>query len=139
MYFILKKHVRERFLQRFLEPQKYDHLDKCSIRNCNVCETLSAEVRKTATKDRENIEQSLLHRLGLATEERSYLNNTQFLYHCYEKYGYERRFSFLVHKDAVFAVTPKGNDYWVVLTVMPIRWTVFNHTMQRVKYSKRVG
>lgn len=107
---ILTTHFKERFIER--STKRYEHLRWCEETNCEMCQSLQAEIKQKIKDD--SLEQQILQRIDDAEENRSYLNNSSFMERYYEKYGYDKRFSFLVHKDLLFiAVYERGRQVFV--------------------------
>lgn len=80
----------------------------------------------------------ILNRLERSTEERSFINNTEFMSFMWEKYGYEQRFTFLRDRDAVFVIkaAPDGR-LRAVVTVLPIEKTIIRHMIGRNKFGRK--
>lgn len=55
-------------------------------------------------------------RLREAEENRSFVNNFSFMERYYSKYGFDKRFCFLVSNDIVFVCVADDNHGWVVVT-----------------------
>lgn len=74
-------------------------------------------------------------RLDTAKENRSYLNNTEFMGMIYARYGCDRRFQMLVDHDIVFVVILEGNKK-VVPTCLRTNTTVLAGAI-RPKFRKK--
>lgn len=100
--YIITHHLRERFVQR--TTKKYLHLQQCRLVECPECYYLQAEARREVADAQEEVDNLIYERLGEAEENRSYMNNSGFLEWYFEKYGYDKRFEFLVDDDLLFVV-----------------------------------
>lgn len=134
--FVITKHLRERYLER-LNP-KYRYLVKHGKDGENPKTIrLLIELQKEIRDRRLAIDEEILACLNNAEEDRSYLNNTQFMQHLYERYGYDRRVSFLVNGKATFIVVEEG-DNRVVVTVVDSITHIAGLSVNRPKYRKKV-
>lgn len=113
------QHLRERFLQR--TNKKFLHLQTCKSDFCRTCEKMKKEIHTEIAFDRKTIDQELSRRINLADEDRSYLNNSQFMSWYYEKYGYEKRFQFLIHEDITFVAVHEETEKVIVTCVFSKR------------------
>lgn len=100
-------HVKERYLERTNPKYEYLSYRRTDQRSIDLMHSFRKEFRERELE----IHTEIFRRLKNATEERSYLNDSQFMDWYYTKYGYER-FQFLVDGDIVFVVI--GNDNRVV-------------------------
>ena len=115
--FNFTNHVRERYAERFLgvtqkEAKRYVK-DHCVY-----------------------IDRILSQRLSMSTNEKSFLNNTSFMMHLYEKYGTENRIEFLVHDDVVF-VNVLDNGRNVITTCYEAKDALVAQMVSRIKYKKK--
>jgi len=109
-------HLRERFLQR--TNKKFHHLQTCRKENCDECDDLREQIRFTLSTEGKQVDTEIARRLGLSEENRSYINNSGFMSWYYEKYGFDKRFQFLIHDEILFIVViDKGKK--VVVTCVP--------------------
>jgi hypothetical protein len=84
---------------------------------------------------RRPVDIELAKRIGSATENRSYLNNTGFMAWYYDKYGFDKKFEFLVHDDILFVVVvDKGKK--VVVTCVKARSHLAGKGSFRPKYNE---
>lgn len=109
----ITKHVRERFLER--SEKKYRHLHKCN--GCDQCTHLIYEIQERITRERRAIDQEIIRRISVASECRSYLNDTNFMEYFYKRYGFDKNFRFFADNDNLFVVIV-DNGVWVVITCM---------------------
>jgi len=72
---------------------------------------------KEILEKRKPIDQEISRRLNAATECRTYVNNSKLMQWYYEKYGFERRFEFLVHEDICFVAVEDHGKKIVVTCV----------------------
>ena len=130
--YIFTHHLRERFVQR--SDKKYLHLQHCRESDCPVCRDMRAEI-KGQLEYRRPVDIELAKRIGSATENRSYLNNTGFMAWYYDKYGFDKKFEFLVHDDILFVVVvDKGKK--VVVTCVKARSHLAGKGSFRPKYNE---
>lgn len=130
--YIFTHHLRERFIQR--SDKKYVHLQHCREEDCPICRDMQAEI-KSRLEVRRPIDIELARRIGEAEENRSYLNNSGFMTWYYEKYGFDKKFEFLVHEDMLFVViVDKGKK--VVVTCVKARSHLAGKSTFRPKYNK---
>lgn len=102
--FVLTAHVRERYLERIKEIRKYKPLSECFEEDCYECKKLKRTLELEVYNNKRQLDEEIKERLNRATSEKSYLNNSSFMYSIYKKYGYDRRFELLLDKDVVFIV-----------------------------------
>lgn len=87
---IFTTHLRERYCMRFLGVKKED-------------------VKDYIRKNHKFLDVLIRKRLNLATNEKSFLNNTNFMLHLYDKYGVDKKIEFWLHDDVVFVkIIEKG-------------------------------
>jgi hypothetical protein len=113
--YIITTHLRERFLQR--SNKKYLHLQNCRSAECYNCHALLIEIRREAGENRIAIDEAIRARLEQTEENKSYLNNTGFMEWYFQKYGYDKRFEFLVHDDLLFVVVHDNGKKVIVTCV----------------------
>lgn len=113
--FIFTHHLRERYVQR--TQKKYTHLQQCRITDCPTCRDLDIESKLEAETNRAKLDVEIAQRIEESDENRSYLNNTGFMQWYHEKYGYDKRFQFLVHGDLLFVVVEDRGKKIVVTCV----------------------
>ena len=130
--YIFTHHLRERFVQR--TNKKFSHLQSCREEDCPICRDMNSEI-KSILKHRRPIDIELSRRIGEADENRSYLNNTGFMNWYYEKYGFDKKFEFLVHEDVLFVVVvDKGRK--VVVTCVQAKTHIAGKAAFRPKYNE---
>ena len=130
-------HCRVRYLQRFSsEKEKYIHIDCCQDDDCWSCRSLNYEIRRKIRFNLAEIDSEIGNRLSLASEERSFINNTSFMHEYYEKYGYER-FTFFWHEDVVFVIKNE-NEMQVIITCIPMERCIISAVRNRYVFTRRV-
>jgi predicted glycoside hydrolase/deacetylase ChbG (UPF0249 family) len=127
-------HLRERFLQR--TNKRYEHIDSCKSKDCPNCKKLIDEIKREAWYRSKTINIEIARRLRLATEEKSFLNNSQFMSTYYEKYGYDHNFSLRLHEDLLFVVVSQNGKNTVVTCVCAKNHFTAGVT-QRPKFRKK--
>jgi len=131
--YVFTTHLRERFFQR--THKKYSHLQHCHIKDCEACSDLLVEIRSKLVEGRRALDQELARRVDEAVESRSYLNNSGFMQWYYEKYGFDKRFEFLVSDDILFVVViDKGRK--IIVTCVTAKTHLAGKTAMRPKFSK---
>lgn len=115
--YIFTHHLRERFVQR--TQKKYEHLwHQCWTENCETCKALKEECKNEILNNRREIDREIARRVDEADENRSYVNNTEFMGRYYEKYGYDKRFEFLTHEDILFVVVIDNGKKLIVTCIL---------------------
>lgn len=127
--YVFTHHLRERFLQR--TNKKYSHLQTCKAKECIICDQLKDEIKKEVEANRRTIDAEISRRLEASDENKAYLNNTGFMEWYYEKYGYDKRFEFLVHEEILFVVVLERSRK-VIVTCVPSK----THFAGRCHHSK---
>jgi hypothetical protein len=79
-------------------------LQQCKQEGCEKCKKLLVEIKAEVSFERKLVDKRIHDYLDQAEENRSYLNNTGFMEWYYSKYGFDKRFEFLVHDDLLFVV-----------------------------------
>lgn len=136
---ILTNHLRERYVERFHNKRHYEHFRICSVglnQKCETCVSLAFDLHEEVQKNRNYLDKVLAARLFKAKEERSYLNNSEFMQRMYNRYGYEP-FQFLVHEEVLFVVLLKEGKK-IVPTCIPAKESVVGGIVTRPKFRKRV-
>lgn len=129
----ITQHVKEQFLRRFSKKEVYKHLQDCRIDSCKQCKLLVKQLRREAnTKEVHEEVKSILDK---AKENKSYLNNSNFMDMIYEKYGYDKRYRFLLNGNVVFVIVVRNNQEFVV-TCLIGKYSIFNNFLHRKKYVK---
>ena len=117
----LTDHSRDRYAERF---HKKGHLERNQLRDYVIRNVVE-------------IDKEIRERVGRASEECSYLNDSNFLCYLYDKYGVDKHFKFMADGDALFVLADKGNQNWIVITCMDAKTHVNKHLRPRHKYRKR--
>lgn len=133
--YILTNHVKERFVQR--SNKKYSHLNHCRTYCCPVCDNLLRASRYELLNNKDSVKEEIARRLDLADEDRSYINNTGFMNWYYEKYGYDKRFEFLVHEDILFVVVCDNGKKFVVTCVLSRTHLAGKSHLSKHKFRKK--
>ena len=132
--YIFTNHLRERFYQR-THNKKYIHLQYCHKKECETCRVLLVEVRAKVAEKRRELGQELSRRVNAAVESRSYLNNSGFMQWYYDKYGFDKRFEFLVSDDILFVVVvDEGRK--VIVTCVSTKTHLAGKVTLRPKFNK---
>lgn len=136
-HLFLTTHVRERYLQR--TSKRYVHLENCCDESCSRCEQLKAELRMLAKQS--EIEDEIKTSIDSAKDEKSFLNNQKFMSWYFEKYGYDKRFKFLVDPkvDLLYVVVVEKGREVVVTCVKARNHWIGRAVCQRHKFKKKVG
>lgn len=135
----LTTHLKERFIQR--TNNKYNHVQNCRIgeMNCEECKKLLNSIRFEVRNNKKEIEKEIRNVILNSKEERSYLNNHKFMNWYYTKYGYDKKFKFLVHegKDLLFVCAiERGKDIFITC-VKAKTHLVGKAVVRRNKFSKK--
>jgi hypothetical protein len=131
--YIFTHHLRERFVQR--TQTKYEHLWwPCQTENCETCNNLLKDCMWEVSHNRRTIDTKLARRIEEAEENRSYINNTEFMSWYYEKYGFDKKFEFLAHEDLLFIVVV-DNGKKIVVTCVLAKTHIAGKQSLRTKYN----
>lgn len=114
-------HLRERYVER--SNKKFGHLKECWNQNpvgisCTKCIDLVYELHNLLKDKRREIDDQIRQSLHSSKEDRSYLNNTQFVAQYYEKYGYDHQIRFMVNGPIVFVCIEEKNGKKVIPTCL---------------------
>lgn len=105
--FIITRHARERFVQR--TDKRFARLQWCEYEPEDEMDALRKTLEELIKNSQRDIDSKIFQRLEQATDSRSFLNNSGFMAWYYEKYGYDKRFQFLVSDDVLFiAIIERG-------------------------------
>jgi hypothetical protein len=129
MYFVLTTHAQERFIQR--TNSKFIHIDFCIEEGCPTCTDLKKQIKKIVLSDTKRIKDRMIERLERADEDRSYLNDSNFMDRYYEKYGYDHKYRFLYDDGILFVV--KEKKFNIVITCMKTPETMFRRLIKPSK------
>lgn len=132
--YIFTTHLRERFIQR--TNKKYNHLQNCREEDCETCHSMMEEIRQDLAENRRTYDAKIANRLDTAEENKSYINNTGFMSWYYEKYGYDKRFEFLVSDELLFVVVYDDGKKIVVTCVPSKTHTVGKNHLGKLKFNK---
>ena len=133
--YIITHHCRERFLQR--TQKKYKHLNFCRKENCEQCKKFAQECRVEVSINRKSIDTQIKEMVNAADEDRSHINNTRFMSWYYEKYGFDKRFEFLVNNEIVFIVVIDEGKKMIVTCVLSK--THIAGERSRPKYNQKIS
>ena len=100
--YIITNHLRERFVQR--TNKRYSKLQHLKEETNTELEPLRQEIKNLIKTQRSTIDQDIKERIVNSEDSRSFLNNSGFMTWYYEKYGYDKRFQFLVNNELLFVV-----------------------------------
>jgi hypothetical protein len=131
--YIFTHHLRERFIQR--TQKKYEHMQHCWTEGCETCKKLLEECKTEVSTNRRTIDRELARRVDEADENRSYINNTEFMSWYYEKYGFDKKFEFLTHEDMLFVVVVDEGKK-VIVTCVLARTHLAGRPSFRPKYNE---
>jgi hypothetical protein len=112
----LTNHLRERYIER--SNKKFEHLKKCRCQGCSRCVDLIYEIANSLQTKRTQIDMEIRSLLLTATEDRSYINNTEFVSTYYEKYGYDHQIKFMVNGSLVFVCIQNKDGQKVIPTCL---------------------
>jgi len=125
--YIFTRHLRERFVQR--TNKRFEHLQTCKNEDCNLCYELNIEIDKIL-EARRPVDQEIARRLDAASECKSYLNDARFMDWFYDKYGWDKRFEFLVNDKITFVVVEERGRKVVVTCIDSKNYTVVKSTLR---------
>ena len=131
--FVLTHHLRQRFVQR--TNKKYDHVQRCKNKQCLMCDSLLREIRIYANQHRRELDVTIREYLGQAVECRWCLNNSEFMSWYYDKYGYDKKFRFLVHNGILF-VGVVDDGKCVLVTCVVAKTHIAGKQSLRPKFNK---
>lgn len=126
----IKVHAIARYLERI--DGNYEHLNIYRKRHCKECLSLHEALRHYATNNKNEWAAKLRALVADATEEKSYINDTNFMSYYYEKYGYDRKFKFLINGNVLFVALIENGDMHIVTCMHPSWYNVSN----KKKYKK---
>lgn len=115
--YIFTTHLRERFVQR--TDSQFEHMQHCMIEKCSICNELKDKIRRkldTHTK-RKEINEKIAERINQSQQDRSCFNNTDYMDWYYTKYGFDKRFEFLIHNELLFIVVEDTKGKVIVTCV----------------------
>ena len=112
-------------------------MQDCKEKNCNECKKISKCINAEIYAKRKEIDQAIYQRINDAEENKSYLNNTQFMSRYYDKYGYDHRFEFLVDQEIVFVVVIEYGEKIVVTCVSAKTHIVGKNHNAKVRFKKK--
>lgn len=123
-------HLRERYVER--KNKKFAHLRQC--KGCQLCRDLAYEINEIL-RNRRQVDQEIRSLLAVAKEDRSFLNDSNFMFDYYEKYGFDHNIRFFVSEPLVFVCIEDKNGSKVIPTCLcSDRHIAVKHT----KYKKKV-
>jgi hypothetical protein len=135
----LTTHLKERFLQR--TNKKYRHLQNCRLgeNKCEECKNLMNDIRLEIDKRGIEVEKEIKQVVNESEEERSYLNNPGFMDWYYQKYGFDKRFRFLVEPklNLLFIVVVERGREVVVTCLKAKSHLVGKAVVSRNKFRKK--
>lgn len=124
-------HLRERFVER--THKKFVHLRQC--KGCQICRDLAYEINDIL-KDKRKIDLEIRNLLAIAEEDRSFLNDSNFMFDYYEKYGFDHNIRFFVIDPLVFVCIESKDGTKVIPTCLQSnRHIAVKHT----KFKKKVS
>lgn len=121
MNFKITAHAKDRYLVR--TRNKYKHLRRrCNIPGCPECTDLVYQLRDEKKKLGTKIDAEMIARLLHSKENRSYLNDSEFMRQHYDKFGFSK-VQFLVHGEwrefpAITFVAIENNGYRYIVTIL---------------------
>ena len=130
---VITTHARERYFER--TRTEYKHITECFVPNCTTCAELVLDAQEAIFGHEDKIDQEIFDNLATATEEKSTVNNTNFMQWYYNKYGYEHVPHFFVHKDIVFIVIFKKGSK-IIVTCVPSKTHPAGKSAKRKKFKK---
>ena len=133
-HYVLTNHVRERFIQR--DNKKFDHLNHCYKKFCATCDELIKKIHNEIIYNVCSLDEKIYARLDLSEEDRSHINNTNFMNWYYEKYGYERKFELLIHENIAFIVIFDKDKKIVVTCIKSKTYFAGKQHLKRPKFNK---
>jgi hypothetical protein len=133
-FYAITNHARERYLQR--TRRKYKHMRDCRQENCETCLDMLAEIRVEIDNTINALNTEIMGRIAASDEDRSYINNVGYMQWYYEKYGFDKRFQFLVHEDILFVVVDEPGKKVVVTAVPSKTHFASRHSVRKPKFSK---
>lgn len=141
MDYIITNHARERFVERFSGKRKeFMHLSNCSEDNCEKCKDLIYSLERLSTKDRYNLDKTIIELLNSSQETKIFYNDFNFMSRMYERHGY-KKFKFLYNEEIIFPII-EDRGKKIVLTCMCTNYkvnnsTIFSDYIKRPKFKKK--
>ena len=123
-------HARQRFLER--SSKQFSHLQTCRDNNCDVCREMAYDLHELVTQRRREIDGPMREAIDKATEDRSFINNTEYMSRYYERYGYDERFRFLRGDNVIFVIVSK-EEYDLVITCVPTKGHIVGRSHKKYR------
>jgi hypothetical protein len=133
---IITRHVRERYIQRTnkrFRKLQWSEFEKDQER----MKLLKKELDQLIKNEQWDIDQEIFQRLKNSTESRSFINNTGFMEWYHEKYGYDKRFQFLVDSELLFVVILEKGRRIVVTCVEAKTHLAGKAVLSKKKFRKK--
>ena len=94
-------HAIERYVER--TNKRFQHLAECKHK-CEICAKLKVDRDQTIEMSKKHLIENITAQVQAGDEDRRVLNNTHYMSYCYEKYGYDRDFHFIINDHLVFLI-----------------------------------
>lgn len=95
---MITQHAKERWLERKVDPVRYNHLETCKLQGCGMCSGLLHDIRTILqnSKIKISIENSILDTYHHSLANKYYVADQSFLDAVKKKYGDITNFKFLL-------------------------------------------
>ena len=127
-------HARERYLER--TRNKYKYLKKRISDQLST--SLIFELNNELKKNKKEIDNEIYQKIEESKENKSFLNDSNFMEGYYKRYGFENRIHFLVNTELnlVFVCLEESNS-WIMVTVRCCGKDRISRSAKQPKYKKR--
>ena len=124
--FLITKHARERFVERFTrESVHFHHLSRCH--GCETCRELAFYLIELTENNRERWDKIINAKLRDAEDVRIFQNCSPFMDYMHSHYGYHR-FRFFVESNILF-ILKESEGLHIVLSCMNVNNPVNGSTI----------
>lgn len=116
---LITNHARERWVERVVDPKRYEHLHKCRGEGCEQCVTLLHDLRNAVKICGRGIDGKIAAAYRIAKEEGRHVTDLSFIEAVKKRYGIRGRVDFLLTpSNKVLVVCYNEEEIPVLKTIL---------------------
>ncbi len=127
----LTRHVREQYLARVLERERFSHLLVCKKGQmfCDACESQRSELARLALDRKTEVDSALFSALAVSREDRRFANDAGFLDYHTRTYG-DQCFTFYSDGRLVFVLVSAPDGTRLAVTCFPAKGSILDGVVE---------
>lgn len=131
-------HAKQRYIQRFLYPEKFDHLDRCSKEKCPVCDKMNRQIQDEIRIRQDSLNQEILQIAKNAPE--ILMLDEKIRTFVKQKYNQNSPLRLFYTSRIIFVIQDDiSNNSSAIVTLIPMKSRLGYEIKRQINVQQQVG